>query len=754
MRKKKLKNKVKKFVFIFSKFLIGLRKKKVKKKLKNKVKKFVFIFSLLLIGYGFIKIFKDLPNPNKLGSDQFPVSTKILDRNGQLLYEIYAEQNRTPIKLTDLPPYIAQATIAIEDKNFYHHHGFAWEGLTRAFLNTVFKQNLQGGSTITQQLVKTSLLTPERTITRKIREAILTWATEVRYRKNQILEMYLNNVPYGGTAYGIEQASETYFAKSAKNLTLAEAALLAGLPQAPTRFSPFGANPELAINRQHQVLDRLLQDKYIIKSQYAEAVNQKLVFAPPKNNLKAPHFSLYIKELLVDKYGETLVEKGGLRVTTSLDLSLQEYAESAVASEVAKLKNANVSNGAALITIPRTGEILAMIGSKDYFDDSIDGNVNVTTRQRQPGSSIKPINYSVGLLKGYTPSTLFLDVPVCFLVPGQPPYCPKNYDGKFHGPVQMRFALGNSFNIPAVKMLAANSVDSMIATASAMGITTFTDPSRYGLSLTLGGGEVKMVDMAIAFGVFANQGLKVNLTPILKVVTYQGKILEQIDLNTELPVGTKVLPPEVTYLISHILLDNNARSQSFGGSSQLVVPNHAVSVKTGTTDDLRDNWTIGYTPSYLVASWVGNNNNTPMSSYLVSGVSGAAPIWHQIMTYTLKDKPDEWPKKPENVVGLEICSLSGFKPNPDHPCDATRFEYFIKGHEPDLEPELKQSVWIDKTTNLPPLPGNPPTGGENLEMQEHFMLSDPVQPNYCLDCPRPLDDKGNIIEPAYNISVK
>ena len=708
------------------------------------------IFLLFIIGFGLIKIFKDLPNPSKLGSDQYPVSTKILDRNGQLLYEIYAEQNRTPVKLADLAPYVAQATISIEDKNFYHHHGFDWQGLTRAFLNTVFHQNLQGGSTITQQLVKTSLLTPERTITRKIREAILTWATEIRYSKNQIIEMYLNNIPYGGTAYGIEQASETYFAKSAKNLTLAEAALLAGLPQAPTRFSPFGANPDLAINRQHQVLTRLLEDKYINQSQYNEAVNQKLVFAQPKENLKAPHFSLYVKELLVDQYGQAMVEKGGLRVTTSLDLNLQEYAENAVATEVAKLKKANVTNGAALITIPRTGEILAMVGSKDYFDNSIDGNVNVTTRLRQPGSSIKPINYAVGLLKGYTPSTMFLDVPVCFLVTGQAPYCPKNYDGKFHGPVQMRFALGNSFNIPAVKMLAANTVDSMIATASAMGITTFTDPSRYGLSLTLGGGEVKMVDMAVAFGVFANSGLKVDLTPILKVETYQGKVLQQIDLNTELPTGTKVLPPEVTYLISHILLDNNARSQSFGPSSQLVIPNHAVSVKTGTTDDLRDNWTIGFTPSYLVASWVGNNDNTPMSPYLVSGVSGAAPIWHQIMTYTLKDKPDEWPTKPENVVGPEICSLSGLKPNPDHPCTATRFEYFIKGREPDVEPDFKKSVSIDKTTNLPALPGVT----DNLEMQDHIMLSDPIQKDYCLDCQRPLDDKGQPIEPAYNLTIK
>lgn len=721
---------------------------------KNHLKKNLpLLIPFLLIAIWFIFIVKDLPNPNKLSSDKFPVSTQIFDRNNELLYEIYAEQNRNPVTLTSLPNYITQATIAIEDKNFYHHHGFAWEGITRAFLNIMFKKNLQGGSTITQQLVKTALLTPERTLSRKIREAILTWVTEIRYTKNQILEMYLNHAPYGGTAYGIEQASQTYFGKSITEVNLAEAALLAGLPQAPTRYSPFGANPELAKARQKQVLDRMLQDGYIKPEEHEAAVNQELKLAQPKNKLRAPHFSLYVKELLVEKYGEAMVEKGGLRVITSLDINLQEFSESAVATETAKLVKAKASNAAALVTIPRTGEILAMVGSADYFNEAIDGNVNITTRLRQPGSSIKPINYAVGLIKGWTPATMFLDVPVCFNVPGQPAYCPRNYDASFHGPVQMRFALGNSFNIPAVKMLAANSLESMIATASAMGITTFTDPSRYGLSLTLGGGEVKMTDMAVAFGVFANAGIKIDLTPILKVTTYQGKVLESIDFTNQLPTGARVLSPEITYLISHMLLDNNARSQMFGERSELVIPGHAVSVKTGTTDDLRDNWTIGYTPSYLVAAWIGNNDNTPMSPWLVSGVSGAAPIWHEIMAKTLAGKPDEWPKKPENIVGLEICSLSGFKPNPENPCP-TRFEYFVKGTEPPIEPNFKQAVWIDKTTGLPVANANPPDGGENLEAQDHLIISDPVQKNYCLDCTRPLNEKGQPIEPAYNIQIK
>jgi len=709
---------------------------------------FAFTLGALLALILLFTILKDLPSPGKLASGDFPVSTQILDRHGQLLYEIYADQNRTPINLEDLPDHVKQATIAIEDKNFYKHHGFAWEGITRAFLNIVFKRNLQGGSTITQQLVKTTLLTPERTLKRKIREAILAFATEVRYKKDEILEMYLNHVPYGGTAYGIEQAAQLYFDKSAQDLNLTEAALLAGLPQAPTRYSPFGPNPETSKNRQYQVLNRMYEDGNITYEDLQTALDRELTYAPQTQNIKAPHFSLYIKQILVEKYGQQLVEKGGLRVTTSLDLDIQKQAETVIATEAAKLERANVSNAAALVTHPRTGEILAMVGSKDYFNLDIDGNVNVTTRLRQPGSSIKPINYAVGLIHGYTLSTMFLDVPSCFIVPGQPLYCPRNYDNQFHGPVQMRFALGNSFNIPAVKMLAANGVESMIATASAMGITTFEDPARYGLSLTLGGGEVRMVDMAVAFGVFANQGLRIELTPILKIEDYLGNVLEEIDLETGLPAGEKALPSEVSFLISHILLDNNARLQAFGGSSELVIPGHTVSVKTGTTDDLRDNWTIGFTPSYLVTTWVGNNDNTPMNPWIVSGVSGAAPIWHDIMAYILEDQPDEFPKKPDNIIGLQVCSLTGFRPNPEHPCE-TRFEYFIKGQEPNIEPPLKREIWINKDTKHPPEEGQT----ENLELQEHLLLSDPVQKDYCLDCEKPVDEEGRIREEAYKINL-
>ncbi len=724
--------------------MLSMKIIKLKKFLSHKKNLFFIGIVFILIAISFY-ILNDLPSPTKLAKPIYPVSTQIFDRNKKLLYEIYSDKKRTPIKLSEIPDYVKQATIAIEDKNFYKHQGLDFSGITRAFYNIVFKKNIQGGSTITQQLIKTALLTPEKTVKRKIREAILAFLTEIIYTKDEILEMYLNFIPYGGTSYGIEQAARTYFDKPAKDLNLAEAVLLAGLPAAPTRFSPFGVNPKLAEERQHQVLSRMVEDNYISEEEAEKAENEPLKFTSQTTDIKAPHFVMYVKDLLVEKYGQKMVEQGGLRVITSLDLDIQEFAQQTVASEVAKLKNMNVGNGAALVTKPPTGEILAMIGSKDYFDTENDGNVNVTTSLRQPGSSIKPINYAVGLKKGYTPATLFLDIPTCFSIPNQPLYCPHNYDGKFHGPVQMRFALGNSFNIPAVKMLALNSVQDMIDTASAMGISTWEDPSRYGLSLTLGGGEVKMVDMAVAFGVFGNQGKKIGLDPILKVYDYQGKVLEEKDLENHPPAGENVLDPQVTYLISHILLDNNARTQAFGPSSQLVIPNHAVSVKTGTTDDLRDNWTIGYTPSFLVSSWIGNNNNSPMHPYLVSGVTGAAPIWHKIMSYVLEDKPDEWPKKPDTIIGRHTCQQQeGEEDN----CLGDRFEYFIKNNDAKVfngKIEKKQ-IWIDRETGRPPEPGKV----DNLELQEHTVASDAFVKDYCLSCPHENEKPVVVSYPVIN----
>src|SRR3990167_5079429 len=529
-------------------------------------------FGLIFLVFYTLFLFKDIPNPTSLTKGPGAISTQILDRNGKLLYEVYREQNRNPIKIADLPDYVKQATISIEDKNFYRHFGLDFLGIARAAFNTLTGRRLEGGSTITQQLVKNTLLAdPKRTITRKIREAVLSLITEVVYSKDQILELYLNYAPYGGTAYGIETAAGVFFNKSARDLTLAE-------------------------------------DAYISQEQAAAAKTEKLNFATKRIEINAPHFALWVRDFLVDKYGEDLVNLGGLRVTTSLDLSLQEYAQASLSAEIKKLGRLKISNGAALVTKPATGEILAMIGSADYFNLENDGNVNVTTRPRQPGSSIKPLNYAVGLMTGWTATTMFLDLPTCFSVTAQPLYCPKNYDNTFRGATQMRFALGNSLNIPAVKMLALNGLESFVATASAMGISTFTDPSRYGLSLTLGGGEVTMADMAVAFGTFANAGVTVPLNPILKVETFNGQVLEEFHPDevsqyvsslhenwttfwrrdhpfvAEL-ASAKVrvtLPEEVAYIISDVLADNNARQDAFGPNSQLVIPGRTVSVKTGT----------------------------------------------------------------------------------------------------------------------------------------------------------------------------
>ncbi len=658
------------------------------------------IFSILII--------KDLPSPARLATASSQ-STKIYDRTGKLLYSIYVDENRTYVPLPQISDYLKKATVAIEDKDFYKHGAIDFfGGIARAVKDMVLYRRLQGGSTLTQQLAKTALLTPERTITRKIKELILAVWIERLYSKDKILEMYLNQVPYGGTSYGVEEASQNYFGKRAADLTLAESSLLAGLPQAPTYYSPFGTDPSRAKARQKEVLDRMLEDKIISQKDYGQALSEEIKYISAKKPTLATHFVLFVKEQLVKKYGDELVEKGGLKVTTTLDLDLEKFAETIVSSEVERQKNLKVSNGAVLITIPQTGEILAMVGSKDYFASG-SGNVNVVFSPRSPGSAIKPLNYALGFLKGNsTPATPWIDGPFCFPPFNGKTYCPQNYDAKFHGVVQARFALGNSFNIPAVKQLALNTVDEFIAVASALGITTFTDKSRYGYSLALGGGEVTMYDLATAFGVFANAGYRQDLISILKVEDSFGKVLEK---NSPKPFNlkSKILPAEVTYLISHILLDDSARSITFGSGSILNIPNKVVSVKTGTTEDKRDNWTIGYTPSLLTAVWVGNNDNSPMSPYLESGNTGAAPIWHKIMAEALKDKPAEWPLKPDNIVFEEVCSLSGLLPANNCP---TRGEYFIKG----TVPTKTDDVWDQKR-------------------DDHIFISDPLQQDFCVDCP-------------------
>ena len=717
------------------------------KKIFNQHKKIIFLITgVLFVVFIYFFIFYKLPSPQSLKNYRAtPLSTHILDRNGKLLYQLYQKQKRTPIKLKDLPLYVAQASISIEDKGFYQHQGVSIVGgIIRAVKDSLFRQQLQGGSTITQQLVKSALLTSERTIQRKIREIVLAIWTEKIFLKNEILELYLNQIPYGGAVYGVEEASLRFFGKPAKKLTLEEAAFLAGLPQAPSQYSPYN-NPDLALKRRNEVLKAMFQQKYIDKNTYEKATKIKIVVKPFEEKIKAPHFVFYIKNLLEQRYTTQEIEQGGLKVTTSLDLNIQEEAEKILKEELEKVKELDVSNGAVLVTRPSTGEILAMLGSVDYFATA-SGTFNVTTSERQPGSSIKPINYAIGLeRKLVTAATVFNDVPTCFTGGGQPKgYCPVNYDGKFHGSTQLRFALGNSYNIPAVKMLAINGVKDFVASASAFGITTFKDSKDYGLSLTLGGGEVRMTEMATAFSAFANRGVVKDLNPIIKIEDKFGKTLYKFenpnfisDIKKPLNypsffaiIGKRPISEETAFIISHIMLDNNARSSAFGESSFLVVPGHAASVKTGTTDDKRDNWTIGYTPNFMTTVWVGNNDNTPMNPYLSSGITGAAPIWNRIMRLLLKNQPDLWPIRPETVVGKQVCWDSGDlmvkKDDGTESCQA-RFEYFVKGTEPKESHISKMTVPVGSDDKLVPddFPG--------AQMKEKTIIKDNFG-FYCVDC--------------------
>lgn len=733
------------------------KKKKTYTKATQKKKRKLFIFHkkywailipiAIIVGLFYYYILRDLPSPTKLSSNQIPQSTQIFDRHDTLLYTVYGKRNQTFVPLTTIPNTVQKATIAIEDRSFYAHGPIDIRATIRALYETVFKKQTQGGSTLTQQLVKNTLLeTNERTILRKMREATLAFATEVIYPKNKILEMYLNQTPYGGTAYGIEAASLTYFGKHTKQLNLAESALLAGLPQSPTTYSPFGAHPELAKYRQLQVLDAMQEQGYITKQQRNQAVNEQLRYQKFGKQILAPHFVLWVKQLLEDKYGEKFVEEGGLQVKTSLDLQLQNYAQASVAAEVAQVAGDHVTNGAALITNPGTGEILAMVGSKDYYDPS-GGNVNIViSKNRQPGSAMKPFNYAVGLMNGYTAASTFIDEPTCFPDQGGKQYCPRNYNGSYTGLQTMRNALGNSLNIPAVKMLKANGIDAFIATASAMGITTLNDPRGYGLSLTLGGAQVSMLDMVTAYGVLANGGYRVDIQPILKITDRNNKVLEEYHPPSSPIFGKKVLPPGVAYIISDILADNNARLIDFGPNNELRIDKKYVSAKTGTTNNFRDNWTFGYTSKYVVGVWVGNNDNSPMNG-LASGITGAAPIWHDLMSHLLENENPQRPQPPSDVAQSFVCngaapttassSNSGSTTPGSNPTPSTcsgRNEYFIKGTEhKNTGGYSTEKVWIDKTTGAQGAPGQT----DNIELRDETFVTDPGGEKYCLSCAHP-----------------
>lgn len=690
----------KKLVYILSglrRFKIKFTKDKVVKPKIKKVKKakpikiFPFPFFVkakyFLIGFLFSAFFvflpllfliflQDLPNPRILSIQESLQTTKIYDRHGVLLYQIYANQNRTFVPLSSIPQQLRAATIAIEDKDFYSNPGFNIGAILRAAIANLSGKPLQGGSTITQQLIKSTLLTPEVSITRKIKEVILAFWAERIYTKDQILQMYLNQIPYGGTSWGIEAASDTYFGKHARDLDLAQSAFLAGLPNAPTFYSPYGEYPDLWKKRQKEVLAKMAEQKFITKKQAEDATRKELSFQPIQNPIHAPHFVMYVKDLLVKKYGLPMVEKGGLQVVTTLDLQTQEGAEKIVKEEVENYRYLNLTNGASLITNPKNGDIIAMVGSHDYSSPN-GGNFNATSALRQPGSSIKVVTYSAALSASFTAATSIDDSPITFTSAGSPTYSPVNYDGRFHGLMTLRAALANSINIPAVKTLNTIGIPTMVELGKKMGISTWKEPGSYGLAITLGSGDVKMTDMAMVYGVLANEGNRVNLNPILKITDFRGDILEEKKVEKK-----KVLSPGVAFIISDILADNQSRAMEFGTNSPLLIKKHTVSVKTGTSDNKRDNWTIGYTPSYLVAVWVGNNDNSPMSQNLASGITGAAPIWHRVMESLISSKPDEKLPVPENIIQKSCLG---------------RNEYFIKGTENFVNCTPKASPTVSKT---------------------------------------------------------
>lgn len=672
-------------------------------KLSTNLLLFGSIAAVIIIVGMFIWYSRDLPSPDKVKRKQ-GFSTTILDRNKKPIYDIFTDQNRKSVQLADTPDSLEKATIAIEDKDFYKHQGFDPKGILRSFFNIITLRGLQGGSTLTQQLVKNVLLTSERTLPRKIKEFVLAIQLESKYSKDEILQMYLNEAPYGGTLWGVESASQAYFGKDVKDLTLAESAILAGLPQQPSYYSPFGPSPKAYISRAEEVLRRMREDGYITPLQETETKRtlSEVKFLSPNAQYKAPHFVEFIKKQLMEQFNDKITEGAGYQIVTTLDSNLQEKAETDVKEEIDKLKGLKVSNGAAIAINPQTGEILAYVGSKEYNsqDPDFQGKFDVVSMGlRQPGSALKPITYAVGFSKGFTPSSSLMDVETHFPSGStdKPDYIPKNYDGKFRGPVQIRNALANSINVPAVKMTALVGIKDILKTSFDMGLSTLepTDDNtkRFGLSLTLGGGEVKLIDLTGAFGVFATGGVKNETYAIEKIMDSNGKVIYEHKKVS----GRRVLPDDISYLISNILSDNNARKDVFGLNSYLNISGKSVAVKTGTTDDKRDNWTVGYTPSVAVGVWVGNNDNSAMDPKLASGVTGAAPIWNRIMRDAIANKKNEDFKRPDSIIDMDVDAFGGDGlPYSGKP---TRKEIFIKGTEPKSQSTIYKKLKLSKGDN-------------------------------------------------------
>ncbi len=608
-----------------------------------------FLF-FLLFSYA-LKI-PDLQNQSEVRVIQ---STKIYDKTGGiLLYDVHGEERRTVIPFSEIPRQIKNATIAIEDDTFYQHFGFRPFSFLRAiFVNIMRGSFEQGGSTITQQLAKTTLLTSQKTVLRKIKEIVIAIKLEKKYAKDEILNLYLNRIPYGSNAYGVEAAAETFFGKHAKDLNVLESAYLASLPKAPSHYSPYGKYKKELDNRARFALQRMLDLGFIKNEEYESAVKEQIKFTPAKTQgIIAPHFVIEVREELNNMFGEDRIESGGFKVTTTLDTDLQQKTEEIINKFAPGIeKNFNAGNAAVVAIEPATGNIVAMVGSRDYFDVEHEGNFNVALAHRQPGSAFKPFVYATAFKKGFTPDTVVFDVPTEFnplcSPDGKPAagmdedkcYHPRNFDEKFRGPVTLREALAQSLNVPSVKTLYLAGLMDSLATAKAFGITSLNEPDRYGLTLVLGGGEISPLELTSAYGVFANDGARNPYRYILKIEDADGKIIYETQNNPQ-----EVIDKNIARAISDILSDNKARAPSFGEFSALYFPNKQIAAKTGTTNDYRDAWVIGYSPGIAIGAWAGNNNNAPMEKRVAGFI--VAPFWHEIMDYALSRYPDTAFSKP------------------------------------------------------------------------------------------------------------
>jgi len=669
------------------------------------------IFVAILALFSFVAIIwlsHDLPNPNQLINREIAQSTKIYDRTGEhVLYEIHGDQKRTLVSLSQIPMYVRQATISIEDKDFYKHGGFSVWAMVRTAITNVLYNRSAGGSTLTQQFIKNAVLTNDKTFTRKVKELILAQQIEKKFSKDDILQMYLNEIPYGSNAYGVEAASQKYFGKDVKDISLAQAALLASLPQSPSRYSPYGPNKDILLGRKDYVLDLMAEQGYITEVQRDEAKKEVLTFQTPEVSITAPHFIMYIKSLLADKYGEQTLEQGGLKIISTIDFDKQKIADEVVTDKTKDYQKKYDANNAALVAIdPKNGQVLAMVGSRNYFDDSIQGQVNVATSLRQPGSSIKPIVYASLFEKGYTPNTILYDVVTNFSTDSSQPYIPHNYNLKEYGPVSIRKALAGSLNIPAVKALYLTGVNSVVDLAHAMGYSSL-DAKDLGLSLVLGGGEVRLLDHTNAFSAFARDGQVSPVVTILKVEDKDGKTLEEWQ-----PSSKTVITAQTARLINSVLSDNSARSFIFGEKNSLTLGDRPVAAKTGTTNDYHDAWAIGYTPSLVAGVWVGNTDNKAMKSGSDGSVL-AAPVWKAFMTGVLSGTPVETFKEPDMTLTgkavidgqLPIVGTTPVDSRTGKAASANTPAEFIQNT--NIYDNHSILYYVDKNDPLGPVPTNP-----------------------------------------------